>query len=224
MGFHSVDSLLKDFKSHLNFDYAYKKHDIIDDRKKLKIKTADFWHRLGWDARRTFLHFEGQYFLPTVESLILINNLIGSIPKEDCLEIGAGNGWLGYLLGIRMTDSYLQDEPAMKFAYLSAGQPVIKYGADVERLDAVEAAKKYRPHTIIGSWISEKGAAGNQLLADELEMMKYCKRYIFIGTDVHHEYKTLVREGRGVKHKNPGILSRAKDDSVNSIWVFESDE
>jgi hypothetical protein len=156
------------------------------------------------------------------ESLILINDLIGSIPLKDCLEIGAGNGWLGYLLGIKMTDSYLQDNPAMKSLYSMVSQPVIKYGLDVERIEAVEAVKKYRPHTVIGSWISEKNSGGNPYLVDEVEMMKYCKRYIFIGTEHQHDYKTLIKNGKGRKYKTPGILSRAKDDSVNAVWVFEN--
>jgi len=223
MGFHSVQSLLSQFNAGtLVMDHSYKNYDILDERRKLKIKSAEFWHQLGWNARRTFLHFEGQYFLPTVESLILINDLIGAVPRDECLEIGAGNGWLGWLLGIKMTDSYLQEDPATKFMYAFAQQPIIKYGLDVERMEAVEAVKKYRPHTVIGSWISEKQPDGNPFVVDELEMMKYCKRYIFIGTETQHDYKTLIRTGLGRKYKAPGILSRAKDDSVNAIWVFEN--
>jgi hypothetical protein len=58
MGFHSVDSLLKGIST-LELDDSYKKYDLLDERRKLKIKTADFWHQMGWSARRTFLHFEG---------------------------------------------------------------------------------------------------------------------------------------------------------------------
>lgn len=218
-----LDALLEGLHVNLIHDDSWQHLPVFFANGKLRPMPYAFWKSMSFNTRRLFLHYHAQYFLPTLESILFIDRLISDVPKKDCLEIGAGNGWLGFLLGIRMTDNYNQTKPEIKQMYDNAGQPVIKYGADVEKIEAVDAAKKYLPHTIIGSWITEKGEPpyGNPYAIDEVEMMRYCKRYVFIGTDIEHRYKTLIRNASGQKYKCPGLISRTKDDDKNTIWVFE---
>ncbi|HEY3283412.1 MAG TPA: hypothetical protein VGN26_14180 [Armatimonadota bacterium] len=47
------------------------------------------------------------YQFPTRELVLWLQELIRG---RRAIEIGAGNGWLGWHLGIPMTDSYQQSE------------------------------------------------------------------------------------------------------------------
>jgi len=208
----------------ISSDMTWQNHisEIFYPNGKLRPLPASWWLEKGFTFRRSFLHFRAQYFLPTLESIGFIHSLIGD-PK-NCIEVGAGNGWLGYLLGVRMTDSWLQRKPEVAQIYEGSKQPTIEYGLDVEKLDAISAVKKYKPDTVIASWVSDllNLSWSNPYAIDEVEMMNHCRRYIFIGTRQQHHYKALIKSWPKTKqYQGRGLLSRSKDDSQNLIWVFE---
>ena len=49
-----------------------------------------------------------------------------------------------------MTDSFMQEEPWCRAIYASMQQPTVRYGADVEKLDAAAALPKSRPAVLAG--------------------------------------------------------------------------
>lgn len=116
---------------------------------------------------------------------------------NSVIEIGSGVGLLGESLGIRKTDNFMQEWPEIKLMYTLTGQPTIKYGKDVEKLDAIEAIKKYKPHTVIGSYITHKYdpkiGSGNQYGPDPIRIVKNCERYIMIGTKITHKDNPLMK-------------------------------
>jgi len=202
----------------MDLDKSWQNHDFFVDNK-LKAMPTAYWQEVGYITTRTMLHFKAQYFLPTTEAILELQKIIAPISPEDCLEIGAGNGWLGSLLGIRMTDSHRQREAAIMAAYLTSGQPVIKYGPDVEKLDALSAIRKYKPHTVIGSWVSEM----SNILPDgidEEKMLGMVKRYILVGSDTIHGKKRIMAR-KHQKIKSSFLLSRTEKQQENSIWIWE---
>lgn len=73
-----------------------------------------------WDDVRSFKHEYPVYVLPTTELLDVLDDLIQDYDRV--IEIGAGTGSIGRLLGIKMTDSYLQqDNEAVKKVYEVTG-------------------------------------------------------------------------------------------------------
>jgi len=193
--------------------------DIFETNGKLKILPTQFWLNQGFLTYRSMLHFKAQYFLPTIEALDAIKGLIKDVSLDDCMEIGAGNGWLGYALGIKMIDNYRQAGVEIMLAYLANGQPIIKYGEDVEKLDALSAVEKYKPHTVIGSWISQKSDITLPDGVDDVLMLSKVKRYILIGSDNVHGANRIMK----IKHqkiKLPSLLSRTRRQEENSIWIW----
>jgi hypothetical protein len=197
---------------------------IVDE--KLTIKEADFWLAKPWEELRAFLHWKAQYFLPTLESIDLIKDIIlTECDLSDAIEIGAGNGWLGYHLGIKMTDSMIQDDPSVKDKYDTAKQPRITYGKDVEKLEASEAIAKYKPHTVIGSWITQSfkndgtDIMGSEWGVDEEHIIKNCKRYILIGSIPIHQTKRILKLNH-IEFENRSLISRTKNHELNRIWIF----
>lgn len=119
------------------------------------------------------------------------------IAGRRAIEIGAGNGALAQALGIAATDSRLQEEPDIAAYYRAIGQPPVRYGAQVEKLDAVAASAKYRPQVVIGSWIThladpappEKG--GSACGVDEEQVVASRDEYICIGNAQVHRHKPI---------------------------------
>jgi hypothetical protein len=202
----------------MDLDKSWHNYDFFDNDK-LRIMPTAYWQEVGYQTTRTMLHFKAQYFLPTTEAISELQKLIAPIGPEDCLEIGAGNGWLGSLLGIKMTDSHRQSKAAIMAAYLASGQPIIVYGQDVEKLDALSAVRKYKPHTVIGSWVSEKSSILPDGI-DEEHLLRMVKRYILIGSDTIHG-KKIIMARKHQKIKSPFLLSRTEKQQENSIWIWE---
>lgn len=88
---------------------------------------------------------------------------------SKCLEIGAGDGTLtrflrGYGVSCNATDDY-------------SWESYIQYPDFVEKLDAKEALKKYKPDTVICSW-----APPGNTFEKSVFMTESVKLYIVIGT------------------------------------------
>lgn len=201
---------------------------LLDDNGYLKIHPAAFYDRLDRIGLRLFCHFYGRYGLPTTELIDFLKRFIGD---KNAIEIGAGCGDLGRALGIPMTDSYCQELPDVKLMYMAMQQPIIKYGKDVEKLEALKAAKKYKPDIIIGQWVTHwidpdlpmPPGGGSMYGVKEDLLLKECKTYIVIGNRNVHGHKPILTTHHHIEIQNRDghIRSRANDQSGNVIYIWE---
>lgn len=197
---------------------------LLDDDGYLKILPNAFYDNFSEIDLRFFCHFYARYGLPTVELVEWLKQYIGD---RSAIEIGSGCGDLGRALGIRMTDNFCQDWPDVKAFYTAASQPLIQYGKDVERIDGVQAAKKYKPDVIIGQWVTHwidpnlpaPVGGGNVYGIKEDVLLKHCKSYVMIGNRNVHGHKP-IRKLAHAEHQFPFVRSRANDPTQNVIYVW----
>jgi len=172
--------------------------DLFDEAGTLQPMPAEFWAKMPRQDRQVFGHYHGLYSFPTVE---LIATLKAMLPAAT-LEIGAGNGGYCKALGIRGTDSYLQERAEIKMHLALQGQPTVKYGAHVEKIDGNAAVKKYRPAAVLGAWITHRfdplrpELGGNAYGVNERQLIDraYVEQYFFIGNSGTHRNKPLLQE------------------------------
>lgn len=174
---------------------------------------------------RAYCHYRGIYTIVTTE---LISYLLGMVDMSQTIEIGAGNGTLSHGLGIRATDNKMQQDPMIKWTYQMMRQPVIEYPDFVEKIDAIDAIRRYKPKIVLGSWIThiykaeEHHKGGNQWAPDEEQIMARCEKYILIGNLEQHRENRLFNEKK-YDHKiyRPDCLrSRASDSSLDVVIEF----
>lgn len=140
------------------------------------------------------MHQRAVYFLPTEEIANLLDEIIGD---DSVIEICAGAGLLSKALGIEVaTDNKIQQR-GLKYGnfiadyYKAFGQPLIRYPKWVEEIEAYSAVMKYKPHTVIGSYMTQRGKTEQESLdygfcdfgPDLTKIQKACKRLIFIGNE-----------------------------------------
>ena len=198
----------------------------------LRACSASEFAAFSRDHVRLWAQARGRYLLPTKELVYWLNmGPLMRITLEDpnkILEVGAGMGDLAVFLGIRSTDSGVQTRRDMRLLYGMLGQAVTKPPKHVEKLDAIAAAKKYKPHTIVASWVTQAyrdGDAENRVGScmygpDEAHLLNLCKRYIFIGNEEVHKDKRILSMPHETHHPE-GHVSRAADQSKNVVWIWQ---
>ncbi len=187
---------------------------------KLLVMPANFWKKRKQNEINYFIYQHGIYVLPTTELIDwLKENIIGS-----AIEIGAGNGSISRALNIPITDSRMQEREDIKLIYQMNGQPVIKYPADVEKLDADEALEKYKPETVIGAFVTHKyteaAGNGNMYGVEEENILKAVKRYINIGNLTTHNTKPILK----LRHEEiyfDWLITRSVNQSDNRIFIWD---
>lgn len=190
----------------------------------LKLMPAEYYDSLDWMELRTWCHFQARYGLPTVELIAWLKDYIGD---RKAIEIGAGSGDLCHHLGIVGTDNFQQTWPQVAMYYAIGGQPTIAYGSWVEKIDAIAAAKKYKPDIIIGSWIThwidpDKAmpvGGGNMFGVKEDELLKLVDTYIMIGNLDIHAHKPILE----LPHETlefSFVKSRAQKRELNRIFIW----
>jgi hypothetical protein len=197
--------------------------DLIREDGKLKLLPADHYKQYRWEDFRYFCHEYARYGIPTIELVDYIKQII----DDRCaIEIGAGAGDLGFHLGIHMTDSKKQQDDLIIRAYYKAmNQPTIKYPKDVEKIDSLEAVKKYKPKVVVASWITpyskhETTFGSNPNGVKEDKILELVDTFIIIGNIGIHGDKPIL----SFTHKSvnaPWIVSRAKNDGKNVIFIWE---
>lgn len=196
----------------------------------LKVMPSEFYRQFRQDDLCGFCMFNGFYCLPTFELLDYINEFIAEVsPTRHAIEIGSGNGILGRGLGIPCTDNLMQTRPEIIAHYARIGQPVIKYGEHVEKLDALKALKVYAPDVVVAAWVThtydplEPERGGNMYGVDEKAVLKQIKRYVYVGNATTHELKPLLkiphREIRG-----DFLFSRGRVAEDNMLLVWDNPE
>lgn len=207
------------------FDLAPYDDLLLDSNGRLKLLPVAELRKFPRGELGYWSQVRGRYTLPTVE---LVAWLKEKIDGRSALEIGAGAGDLGYHLGIRMTDSYVQvTSPDMLLYYELLGVPPTVPHPDVERLEALEAVRKYKPEVVIGAWITQlyrKGDEGPPLIGssiygvDELTLRLEVESYICISHKKVHKEKRILR----FKHHEyrPPFISRQQDPTGDVVWVW----
>ena len=179
-------------------------------------------NRFSQNDISVFCHKHAIYQLPTAELINFIQKHIGG---ESAIEIGSGNGCMGRSLGIPMTDNKMQSLPEIKAYYELMGQPVIRYGEDVEEIDAISAVKKYRPKVVVASWVTDKYREGMQVgnamgIEEELLFENGVEKYIHIGNENVHEQKPILSMFPVRKFKHKTIISRSMSREKNIVYIF----
>ena len=199
--------------------------EVLQPNGKLKLMPASEWRKFDWNSFRTFCHKYTRYGIPTVELIhFLYTEINRRCPLADCIEIGAGAGDLGHILGITMTDSRQQEIPAIKAAYDAMRQPVIKYPDDVVGLEATEAVRKYKPKVVVASWITtyaphEMPYGSNPFGVEEEDLLKLVDTFILIGNIDTHGDKPIMQ----LPHEEyyfDWLVSRGKNQENNRIWIW----
>jgi hypothetical protein len=197
---------------------------LFDKNGQLKVLPYKTYSDITSNQRRLFALFNGIYSFPTIE---LVEWIIKNYDTNKMIEIGSGHGALARYLKIPATDWKLQENRHIKKMYKLMSQPTIKYPADVEKLEALEAIEKYKPDTVIACWVSSKynpskpklGGVFNGL--DEFKLLKKVKNYVFIGNKEVHSKKEIL----SIKHKTimpEFLVSRAIQTDKEVIYTWEN--
>jgi len=200
--------------------------DCLDETGRLRVMPASYYASIKPEERAWFALRHGFYCLPTVE---LADWLRRFISARSAIEIGAGNGVLAQYLGIPATDSYMQDDPSIRLYYKVHGQPTIPYGPNVERIEALDAAKKYEPGIILGSWITHRwdpqdpSRGGNMYGPDLPAILRHCSQYVLIGNELTHGANPLWARKHEVVYP-PWLYSRSLNHGREFIAIWNGDK
>ncbi len=190
----------------------------------MKLLSAKDLMQFGWEKLRVFAHHYAIYQFPTIELLELLKNVIGD-DLDNCIEIGAGRGDVGRLLGVKMTDSKQQDKKQYQEMYAKIKQPTIIYPSDVKGLNYKEAIKKHRPKTVLGCWVTHKydpkhHSAGGNIEGIESDYIIKRAKFVFVGNLETHKNWRIPEMCQYKTYFNEGIISRAANHAANFVAVF----
>lgn len=211
------------FLTHENIDYLGEL--LLDAEGRLKVVPFDEIKEVPQEHISAFCVKNGIYSIPTQELINFLEDEIGS-KKEKTIEIGAGNGAICKALEIKGTDSLMQLIPAIRETYEAMGQSIVPYGEHIEKLDAKEAVRKYRPEVVIGAWCTHKynpkehWRGGNQYGINEKLILEKTNKYIHIGNEKVHSKKPILKYPHRVI-KEPWLVSRSLSDELNVIYIWE---
>jgi hypothetical protein len=196
--------------------------DVLRPDGTLRVMPASYYRDTTVVERAAFGQRAGVYGFLTGE---LIDWLRARIGTRSAIEIGAGHGQLAAALGIPATDSKMQDDPRVAAWYAAAGQPTVRYGANVQKLDAKEAVRKLQPQVVVASWVTHlyrparHAAGGNMFGVNEEDLLSRCEEYIFIGNTQVHAGKSIWSLPHDIVHPD-WLYSRAHNGSPEFIAVW----
>lgn len=196
---------------------------LLDEQGRLKVVPASVLHDTTVTERAMFGLRHACYVLPTVE---LVERLKSLIAGRRAIEIGSGNGVLAQALGIVATDNHQQTWPHVKAQYDLMRQPVIQYGAHVQRMSAEEAIREYKPQVVVAAWVTHRydparaWAEGNEDGVDERELLKNCEHYLFVGNEQVHKKKAIWDMPHRLEYP-PYLFSRAVNQTRDFLAVWE---
>lgn len=198
----------------------------IDDQGRLKVMPYDFYRQHSTNDIGLFCVKYGFYVLPTHELIAFLKDEMGALRT---IEIGAGNGSVGRALGIQMYDSYLQaDDPGTQLMVAMMKQEPVRYGRDVNKVEALDAVRKYKPECVLGCYVTHKhwdiktmGDVKGMLIAEDKILKAKCvKKYIVCGNEkVHHTKPILDLPHRTVELE--GLVTRSQAPGLNRIYIWE---
>lgn len=197
---------------------------VLDNEGRIKELPAAQWLRFPWEEVRMFMHEYPVYVLPTTELLDALEDLTKGLRT---IEIGAGSGSIGRHLGIKMTDSYLQqDNEQVKVFYQLTGQPVIHYPSDVIKADALTAYRRFKPECILGCYVTHRWREGmqngNMYGVDFERLLPLVERLILVGNKhTHGENPIMVLHHKEIDLHDT-LITRSEDRASDRIFVWDS--
>lgn len=199
---------------------------LLNEKGELQIVSYELLKPFTPEQIAYFCNMNGFYSIPTTELVDFLREEIGEANLEKTIEIAAGNGMMAKALGIKATDSFMQEREDVKSAYNKYGQPTVPYGEHVEKIDGNDAVRKYKPKVVVASWCTHKfipkesWRGGNSLGVNEKLIIERVDKYIHIGNmDSHKNKPALAKKHRIVKAD--WIVSRSLDQSKNVIFIWE---
>lgn len=210
-----------------NVDVSYLDKVLLDVNGHVKPMPSHLYKAIPLAHLKVWMHAHGRYSLPSTELLEFLEKEIGD-QQNNCIEIAAGAGDLGFYLGIKMTDSYVQlRDKNINISFAMMKQPIVPYSKDVEEIDALSAVDKYKPKIVIASWATQ--FSDNEMepgfpygINEELLLQKVDK-YILIGSMHVHGDKRICK----LKHKviqADWLVGRGTKDNgnFNRIWIWDT--
>lgn len=200
--------------------------NAIADNGDLKVLPAKFYKQFSQVDIGAFCAHKGYYSLPTEEMLNFLRNELSN--KEKAIEIASGNGVYSRELGIVGTDSYVQKLNAkVRLHYSKMQQAIVPYGSNVKPLEAMEAVKKFKPHTVIVAWGTHKFnrkkplEEGYDYGIDFEKIMAYpsVQKIILIGDLEIHKFNPVHKNATRIIQED-WIVSRSMRDQ-NAIIIYE---
>ncbi len=201
--------------------------DLLAPDGRIRLLPAAHYARYPLAVLRVWCSLRARYAIPTVE---LIAWLKSEIRDRTALEIGSGNGDVGYHAGIRETDSFVQQTTEVLAFYNIMQQAPTAPPPAVEKIDALDAIRQHRPQVVVAAWVTRKydplrdgsGAQASIHGVDEDALLDLpgVETYIHIGSEPVHAQKTILRRPHRTV-KLPGLLSRTSDPSSNVIWIWD---
>jgi hypothetical protein len=196
--------------------------DLLDETGQLKVMPASYYAMTTPEERAMFCAKHAVYGLLTDELIAWVKKVIAG---RRAIEIGAGFGGFAAALDIHATDNHMQARPEIMLHYAAHGMKPIRYGKNVEELDAVEAVRRYQPEVVVASWVTHKydekrhEAGGNMYGVVEEDIIRNCKTYLFVGnTDVHKDKSIWALPHR--KFTPDWLYSRALNGTPNFIAIW----
>ena len=197
---------------------------LLDETGRMKLLTYEDYRPLSVLELRAWGNLRGRYSYPTTELISWLKEQIGG---RTALEIGAGNGDLGYHLGIPMTDSYQQvkDPETIEYARMYGFQ-LTTPPKDVIMEDGETAVRHHKPQVVVASYVTQKydprehSAGGNYKGVRYEYVIERCQTFILIGNELVHSMYRALR----LPHETfsfPWLVSRAKMQDLNRIWVWK---
>lgn len=212
---------------HINssVDTSVVREVALDGFGRIRELPAAEWLQFPWEELRMFMHEYPVYVLPTTELLDMLADLTDGLKT---IEIGAGSGSIGRHLGIKMTDSYLQQDNALvKKLYELTGQPVIHYPPDVIKADALTAYRRFKPECILGCYVTHRWREGmqngNMYGVDFERLLPLIRRLVLVGNKhVHWENPIMSLNHREID-LHGALITRNEDRSADRIYVWDND-
>ncbi len=204
-------------------DVSHIDRALLDSNGRMKalFPCADFQLNFSWETMLYWCHQKARYILPTLELVMFLREIIGD---KFAIEIGSGNGDLGYMLGIPETDSYMQTEAAISALYRLGRQVPTSPPPSVAKMDANFAVQHLRPEVVVGAWITQKHrqgeTKGNMFGVEEEKILDQGCTYIHVGNTVVHGDKR-IRSRKHEVYRIPGHISRAQNPTENVIYVWK---
>lgn len=196
--------------------------DVLDEKGQLRIVSSSYYRNTTPSERALLGHQNALYGLPTLELVRWIKNYIAG---RTAIEIGAAHGLLAKAIGIPATDSFMQDDQAIRAIYQAAGQKTVPYGTHVEKLSAAEAIAKYKPQVVVASWVTHlwtperHEAGGNAFGVDEEAILDNADAYVFIGNHNTHKGKSIwSRPNRFIEQDFVYSRSLNADGDFLCVW------
>ncbi|CCH02041.1 hypothetical protein FAES_4041 [Fibrella aestuarina BUZ 2] len=197
---------------------------LMPDGKLVAVPAAEL-SRFKQEYLSYFCLKNALYQLPTTELIQFLRDEIGD---RIAIEVASGNGATGRALGLPLTDSYLQDgtNKTVVAQYAAMGQPLVRYGTDVQKLEALEAVAYYEPQVVVACWATHLDQSisgyGNYWGVDEGLLMKSVETYIHVGNQLTHACKPVLSTHQHRIVAADWLYSRSLAKEDNCIYIIQN--